>query len=825
MDTLLQNLRFAFRMLWKSPGFTAVAVLTLALGIGANTAIFSIVNAVLLQPLPFRDAGQLVRIVPSVRGLGLREIGLSQPEYEDLRSRAGIFDDVAVTWPVSANLTGGDHPERIELLGTSPNYFTMLGVQPQLGRVFGPQDEAPGFADAVVISDGVWHRLFGGDPNVIGRKLRLDSDLYTVVGVAPAGFRHPGRTVANDVDIFASAGYSADPFPKPARNIRLLPGAIARLKPGISMEQARARLSAFSSELLRDYPQDYPTKSQWTIDAEPLQEAIVGKVRPMLLLLMGAVVLTILIASVNIANLLLARASFRQREIGVRLALGASRGQITLQMLTESLLLAVIAGVVAILACMWSANLLVRLAPSQIPRLHEVSINGTVLGFSLFLSVLTGILFGLAPALHLSKLDLFSTLREGGRGGNQGQQTNRIRSMLITSEIALAVVLMIGAGLLLRTFWDLLQEDPGFNPSRVASAAMWIPVPNNPKADPYAKPESVSTFAREVLRRIQALPEIESAAVTSNVPLSGRTGKLPLIFEETIVPTSEQATAEIITVTPNYFTVMQTSLVRGRFFTESDDRGKPPVVLIDQSTARRFWPNQEPIGKRIQLGQPRPSQQPVWLTIVGIVGDMKYDGLELSDIPHVYAPMYQLPFSARVLNVVVRSGFSIATLETEMRREIQAVDPNLPVFNVQTMNAVIGRSLESRRFSATLVGSFALVALLLASVGIYGVLAYLVNQRRQEIGLRMALGARPVDIRRLILGQGLRLTLMGVVIGTITAALAARLISSLLFGVHPLDPLVFTGVPVSLGLVALLASYLPARRAMQVDPMIAIRSE
>jgi putative ABC transport system permease protein len=395
--------------------------------------------------------------------------------------------------------------------------------------------------------------------------------------------------------------------------------------------------------------------------------------------------------------------------------------------------------------------------------------------------------------------------------------------MLITSEIALAVVLMIGAGLLLRTFWDLLREDPGFNPSRVASAAMWIPVPNDPKADAYAKPEKVTTFAREILRRIEALPGTESVAVTSNVPLSGRTFKLQLTLEDMVIPASERATAEIINVTPNYFRVMQSPLIRGRLFSEGDDAGKPGVLLIDQSTARRFWPNQDPIGKRIQLGQSGPRQ--VWLTIIGIVGDMKYDGLEITDVPHVYTPMYQLPFSSRVLNVVVRGSSSIATLEPELRREIQAVDPNLPVFNVRSMNEVIGRSLESRRFSATLVGTFALVALLLASVGIYGVLAYLVSQRRQEIGLRMALGAQPADIRRLVLGQGIRLTVIGVIIGAIGAAIAARLISSLLFGVHPTDPAVFTIVPLILASVALFASYIPARRAMRVDPLIAIRME
>ncbi|HET8667275.1 MAG TPA: ABC transporter permease, partial [Terriglobales bacterium] len=501
MTTLFQDVRYSLRVLWKSPGFTIVAVLSLALGVGANTAIFSIVNAVLLRSLPFPHPDRLVKIVANNRGVGARDIGLSVPEFDDLRSRAGVFDQVTATQDGPTNLTGGVRPQHLELLEVSPNYFSMLGASAHIGRVFGPSDEVPGFAEAAVISDSLWASGFGRNPGILGRKLQLDNDPYTIVGVLPPGFHHPGRTVATDVEIWVACGFRADPYPKPDRSLRVLPGAIGLLKPGISREQAQSRLNAFAAQLRAEYATDYPAGSGWSIEVEPLQESLVGNVRPMLLMLMGAVVLIILLASVNIANLLLARASGRQREMAVRLAMGASRSRMIRQLLTESVILSLASGVVGVLTAMVALHF-VQFLPARIPRLAEVQMDWTVLGFALLVSLLAGLGFGLVPALQSSKAEIAVAIREGARGSGTSGKTNRLRGLLIASESALAVVLMVGAGLLLRTFWGLLQENPGFNPSRIVAANVYLPVPNNPDMDRYAKPEFFNSFVREVVRRV-----------------------------------------------------------------------------------------------------------------------------------------------------------------------------------------------------------------------------------------------------------------------------------------------------------------------------------
>ena len=478
MEILFNDIRYAFRIMRKSPGFTLIIILTLALGIGANTSIFSIVNAVLLRSLPYYDPSRLVKITFNNPGIGLRDIRFSVPEWEDLKSRAGVFEEVSVVWPGSTNLTGArQQPERLELLGVSPNYFSMLGASPQIGRLFGSQDFALGFAEAAVISDGLWRRSYGGDPNILGKRLKLDNDPYTIVGVLPAGFRHPGKTVAKDVEVWVTCGFSADPYPKPARNVRVLPGAIGRLKPGIDVTQAQARLTAMASELRTDFPNDYPPEAKWSIEIQPLQDSLVGNVRPQLLVLMAAVVLVVLIASVNIANLLLARASGRQREMALRMALGAGRFRMVRQMLTESLVLSLIAGVAGVLAAKLTLSFIIRFVPASVPRLAEVGVDRTVLLFALLISIFTGIIFGLAPAFQAMKADMTAAIREGAQGSGSSAKTFRLRSLLIVSELALAVVLMVGAGLLLRTFWGLLQENPGFNPSRVVTASFWLPIP------------------------------------------------------------------------------------------------------------------------------------------------------------------------------------------------------------------------------------------------------------------------------------------------------------------------------------------------------------
>src|SRR5499427_3882494 len=825
MTTLLQDVRYGLRVLWKSPGFAVVAVLSLALGVGANTAIFSIVNSVLLRSLPFSHPERLVKIVASNRGVGARDIGLSVPELDDLRTRAGVFEQVAVTQGGPTNLTGGERPEHCEILEVSPNYFSMLGISAHLGRVFGPGDETPGFGEAAVISDSLWARGFGRDPGVLGRKIQLDNDPYTIVGVLPPGFRHPGSTVSTDVEIWVTCGFRADPFPKPQRSLRIVQGAIGLLKPGIGLAQAQSKLDAFASQLRAEYATDYPAGSDWSIEAQPLQDSLVGNVRPMLLMLMGAVVLIVLLASVNVANLLLARASGRQREVAVRLALGASRARMFRQMLTESVILSLVSGVVGLLTAIAALHF-VPFLPVQIPRLAEVQVDWTVMSFAFLVSLLAGLGFGSVPALQSSKAEIAVAMREGARGSGTSGKTNRLRGLLIASETALAVVLMVGAGLLLRTFWGLLQENPGFNSSRIVAASLYLPVPNNPEMDRYAKPEFFNPFVREALRRVSAIPGVDLASITTDLPVTHLAWRRPVSIEDRPDESGKGLIAEVTSVTPDYFTVLQASLVRGRYFTEDDDSGKQPVAIVDESTARTYWPDRDPIGRRLSIRGRRDTANPPWCTVVGVIKDIKSGGLDQSGAPHVYQPIYQFR-GTRVLslNVTVRTSLSASSLEPQIRREIQAVDPNLPIFNVRTMNEVIDGSLASRRFSAELVGVFALVALLLASVGIYGLLAYLVGQRSHEIGVRMALGAMPSSIGKMIVSRGAALASVGVGMGLILSGIMAPLISSVLYGVKPLDPEVFIAVPVILMVVVLLASYIPALRAAKVSPIVALRRE
>jgi predicted permease len=823
IETTCQDLRYAARMLRRSPGFTAVAIVTVALGIGANTAIFSIVNAVLLRPLPFPEPDRLVRIAFNEPGLGLRDVPFSVPELDDLRNRAGVFKDVSTIASASENLTGAGHPERLEFMVTHPNYFSMLGATPQIGRLFGPQDFALGFAPVVVISDGLWRRSYGSDPNVIGRTVRLDNDPYTIVGVLPPGFRHPGPTVSGNVEVFQTAGFSGDPAPPPARGTRFMPAAIGRLKPGITLEQAQARLTAMAIQIRHDYATDYPAQAQWTIEIRPLQEALVGSVRPMLLVLLGAVLLIVFIVSLNIANLLLARASGRQQEMAVRSALGASRGRMIRQMLTESMLLSVIGGVAGVLTTVGTLGLILRLVPSNIPRLNEVRIDWVVLVFALAISVLPGLAFGLAPALQSAKAALSPAIREGARGSGYSTKTGRLRDALIVSELAFAVVLMVGAGLLLRTLLDLLQENPGFNPTQVVAANLSLPEPNDPKADPYLSVAQQTSFDRELLRRMRAIPGIELAAITSDLPTTNLRLKdaqaiNALSIEDRPVNSSLDLRAERIRISPDYFKVMQAPLLRGRFFTEDDEDGKQPVAIVDETTARKYWPTRDPLGRLLRFG-PDPTQSR--MTVVGIVKDIKNDGLDTDGVPHIYVPIYQSP--DRDLSVVLRTSLPAKVLEPQIRQEIQSIDPGLPVFNVSSMNDVLDRSLASRRFSADVVGGFAGLALLLASIGIYGLLAYMVGQRSREIGLRMALGARRWDVLKLILSKGIVLAGVGIVVGVIVSAVTASMMASLLYGVHPHDLLVFLVVPLLLFAVAVLASYIPARRATKVDPIVALR--
>jgi predicted permease len=811
-------------MLAKNPGFTIVAILTLALGIGANVATFSIVYAILLRPLPFPQQEKLVRVFDDLRGSNVQNVGMSVPELWDFQQRSGVFEDISVVWPISADLSGGDRPERVEALATSPNYFTLLGTQPRLGRVYTQAETVPGFLDAVVLSDGFWRREFGADPNIIGKKVRLDNDPYTVVAVMPPDFRHPGRTLETDVDAWIAAGYDANPFPHPAlRSIRMLPGAIARLKPGLSVGAAQAQLETYSAQLSAQYPGDYPPAVRWTPRLVSVQEDLVGKVRTELFVLFGAVACVLLIACVNLANLLLSRSAGRQREIAVRLALGAGRNRLLLQMLTESMLLSIVAGAIALLTVVSIKASLLRLAPANLPRLSEVNLNGGVLLFAVVVSISTGILFGLVPALQASNANQVSNLREGSRGSGSSRSHTLISRTLVVSEIALSLILLVGAGLLLRSFWRMLEVRPGFNPHGVVTAQIWMPVPNDPSTDPYRPPDKRAAFLREAVRRVSAIPGVEGVAIggSNSLPMGSARNGFPFVIEGRPADSERSPVAEFAGISPDYFEILGTPLMQGRVFLDSDEPKSQPVAIIDQTLANRYWPGENPLGKHIQLFQANP-QNP-WITIVGVVGDMKSDGFDAPTAPHIYLPAFQGPPYASVL--FLRTHANPGTLGDQIRAAVQSIDSSLPLFGVRTMDEVISRSMAERRFALEILAIFAGVALLLAAIGIYGVMSYTFSRRIHEIGIRVALGAQRIDILRMALGEGMRLVVLGLVAGLIGAVALTRFLRSLLFSVTSTDPLVFASIAVLLAAVALFACYIPARRATRVDPLVALREE
>jgi putative ABC transport system permease protein len=823
MDTLIKNIRYGMRSLIRQPGFTAIAILTLALGIGANTAIFSVVNAVLLRPLPFRNPEQLVLVRDDLTGQNLENVGMSINELWDLQKSSGIFDQVSAVWPVDANLTGSDRPERIELLAVSPNYFSLLGAGAQLGRVFGPEDQAPGFAEGVVISDGLWHRLFGGDPNVLGRKIRADNDLYAVIGVMPPDFRHPGQTLRNEVDMWGTAGFSANPFPDPLRARRFLPGGIGRLKPGLNLQQAQTQLDAFVARLKVEYPNDYPTQAGWQIRLLGAQEKLVGNVRTTLLMLLAAVGCVLLIGCVNIANLLLAKSSSRQREMGIRVALGASRRQLIIQLLTESLLLALGGGALALVSVTWLIRLLLKLVPTNIPRLNEVGFDFGMLGFAFLISVVTGLLFGLFPALQASRPDILVGLKDGSKGAGSGIRQVRFRNALVVVEFALSLVLLIGAGLLLRSFFHLLKVNPGFDSNHVLVARIWLPVPNNPDLDPYRAPGKRPAFVREVLGKLRSIPGVQYAAIGggNGVPLIGPHNKNTFTIEERADEGSNLPLAQIDNVSPDYFRVLGVPLIKGRFFADTEDEKGQRVAIIDETMAARYWPNSDPIDKRLKFGG-RASQAP-WMTVVGVVGKIKTEGFDQADQPRVYVSSLQ--GAGYALAVYLKTTPNPESLSQPLLQQVQSVDPNLPVFGIQKLEDVVSTSLANRRFAVQMIGLFGCVALLLAGIGIYGVMSYMVTQRTHEIGIRLALGVQARDVLNMVVRQGLTLAVIGVGIGLIGAFALTRLMSSLLFGVSATDPLTFALIAVLLTGVALLACYLPARRATKVDPLVALRYE
>ena len=828
IEALGNNFRYAARRLRSSPGFTAVAILTLALGIGANVAAFTVVRAVLLNPLPYPHPEQLVRVFDDLRGSDSRDIGMSAPELWDLRDKSDLFQDLSAVWPTDANVTGGDHPERIELLATSTNYFRMLAARPQLGRLYTQNDERPGFIDGVVLSDGFWRRTFGGDPNVIGRKIRLDSDLYTIIGVMPPEFRHPGRSLASEVDGWTAAGFNAPPFPAPAlRSLRMLPGAMGRLKPGLTLAQAQARLNAFSDQLSRQYPNDYPAPARWALRLVPVEEDLVGNMRTELFVLFGAVAFVLLISCVNLANLLLARSAGRQREIAVRLALGAGKVRLIGQLLAESILLSAISGAVALSTVAVMKEALLKLAPPDLPRVNEIALSPGVLLFAFFVSILTGVIFGLMPALQTVRPNEAGNLREGSRGSGSSKHQIRISRVLVASEIALSLVLLIGAGLLLRSFWQLLEVRPGFEPHRLLTAKIWLPFPNDPAEDAYRVTEKRAAFYQEVLRRVSGLPGVEQAAVGSapSLPMnSTRRNQSAFVIENRATESERVPVAEVASVSSSYFDVLKTPLKRGRVFTESDNSKGQQVAVVNEALARQYWQDADPVGQRIKLGSGRTLLNGASdLAIVGVVGDIRSDGFDAASVPRIYLSEPQAPAYGSV--VYLRTTGDPGVLGEAIRREVQAVDPGIPVFAIRTMDDVVARTLAARRFALELLGVFAAVAFLLAAIGIYGVMAYTFSRRTGEIGLRMALGAQRIDILKIVLGEGALMVVFGVAAGLIGSAMLTRFLQTMLFEIKPTDPITFGVLTALLVSVALLACLIPAQRATRVDPLMALRHE
>jgi putative ABC transport system permease protein len=801
MQTLWQDVRYGFRRLLKNPGFTIVAVITLALGIGANTAIFSVVNAALLRPLPYAQADQLMMVFS--RNNQQRRNWVAYPDLQDWRRQSQLFSEFSAFTSQSVNFTGRDEPARLIGSFVSANFFKLLQVEIAQGRGFQPREDEPGAAAVAVLSYGLWRDRFGGDPKMLGQSLNLNGQPFTIVGVLPPDFQFSWGAAEVWMPFQTYPNFSLERGTASA-------AVLGRLKPGVTVEQAQTEMETISKRLAEAYPATNENRSAVVM---PFQSVLVEDSRTALLVLLGAVGFVLLIACANVANLMLARAVTRQKEMALRAALGASRLRLARQLLTETLLLSLLGAALGLLIGRWSISALAANSPANLPSTVNINLDWTVLGFTLAVAVLTGIVFGLAPALRFSRPNVHDALKQGGKTSNAGSGRNRLRGALVITQVALALALLIGSGLMIRSFLKLSGVNPGFNPKNLLTMEYRVPRSKYPES--YQQWD----FHRQVVERVRALPGVQSAAVVLALPHSGNGGStifFPLDRPE--APKGQEPRALRNLADTYYFQTMQIPLLRGRVFTDQDGAEAPLSVVINQTFANRYWPNENPVGKQLRF----PENNSVG-SIVGVVGDVKHGSLDEPDAPQLYVPFAQRPFIFATL--IARTQTEPLSLANAVRGAVWSVDKDQPVWKVRTMEFLLDRSANQNSFVIMLLGAFSALALLLAAVGIYGVISYSVSQRTQEIGVRLALGAQKNDIYKLVVGQGLLLTLLGVAAGLLASWGLTRFLSDLLFGVSPTDAPTFAGISLSLIAVALLASYLPARRAMKVDPLIALRAE
>jgi putative ABC transport system permease protein len=817
VGSVASDVRYALRTLRKNPGFTAVVMLTLALGVGATTAIFTVVDYVMLRPYPYPDMNRIMMLMETTRRGQVMSV--AYPNFQDWRAQNQVFEHLGLYRGVVLGLTGADRAERIFGSLASSEVFTALGVQAMAGRTFTPQEDEPGAPRIAIVSERLWRSHFAAAPGAIGRSITLNDEPYTVVGVLPAATRFPSRAT----DVWLPLGLFVRTFPTD-RGAHPGLSAVAKLKPGITVTRASGDMDAIARRLEQQYP---VSNTDHTVSVVPYYELIVRNIRPALLALAGAVAFVLLIGCANLANLMLARADGRQREIAIREALGASRWRVFQQLLTESVVMAIGGGAMGALLAWWAVAAFVASRPSTVPRIDQVAVDLRVLGFAMLISVVTGVAFGVTPAVRASSVDLLASLRDAGRGSRGGGR--RMRSTLVVGEVALALVLLVGAGLTIRSFAALMSLDLGFNPSRVVTMRLTVP---NAR---YPEPAQWIEFHRQILNRAAAIPGVDAVGLNSAVPLEGGGSESEVRYEGQPMPksVSEEATMCLFqATTPDYFRAMDIAVVRGRGFTDRDTAGAPPVAVVEEALARKFFPDADPIGKRIafEFTGHGPAAQPLWREVVGVVRHVRHYGLVREpDNMEVYAPFEQLPIWFRErrpnMTLFVRTPLEPGQLAASIRQAVSSVDPQIPVYGVLTMNEYVGQATEQSRLNMALLASFGALALVLAGVGIYGVLSYLAGRRTQEIGIRLALGATRGDVLRLIVWHGMSLASAGMTIGLAVAWAVTQSLRGLLFGVSPHDPATYAGIVTLLASVAFGASYLPGRRATRVDPIETLRCE